>query len=140
MPDDFEIDWYAEDLLFRVDLATDDIVTQLALQGVAYVKVNIQSKGLIDTGFMLNTVYAITPKGTAGSPSSSGYYENKQGKLVYRAAAAVPAIEPHTAAIHVAAEYTIYQEIEQAFLYDALKQLQAIAPGVIETVGRERFQ
>jgi hypothetical protein len=139
MPDEFEIDWYTEDLVLVLDEATDDIVTRLVIQGVAYAKVNIQADGLIDTGFMLNAVYALTPKGAEGSPQGDGYYTNKEGQRVYRAAAGAPGIEPHAGAIHAAANYTIYQEMKHNFLYRALDQLRSIAPGVIETVGRERF-
>jgi len=43
-------------------------------------------------------------------------------------------MEPHRAGVHAAAEYAIYQEMANSFLYRALEQLQEVAGGTIQEI------
>lgn len=134
-----EINWYEEDVLLAVEGLTDQVLAELAFQGVALAKANVQSNGQIDTGFMLNTIYAIPPQGAPSDRGwESGEYESRKTGLVAprERVNSPPKLEPHTAAIHCAAEYATYQETRASFLYKAVEQLQKIAGGVIQEVAR----
>lgn len=121
-----KVNWYADDVLLVVDQATDDLLTRLAFQGEGYAKVNAP----VDTGFMRNAIYGLGPGG-----SHRAEVQGAEGQEL----ADPPKLEPGEAAIHGAAEYTIYQEEKVGFMYKALEQLKRIAPGVIREVGKEHL-
>lgn len=132
-----QIDWYTQDLLLAVDAATDELLTKLAFYTEGEAKVGAR----VDTGFMRNTIYTIAPAASTRSGVwATGKYQNKAGDLVSRRVVdSAPPLAPHTAAVHCAAEYAIYREIQDSFLYRALEAARAVAPGLIQAVGREKF-
>lgn len=128
-----KVDWYSQDVIFAVDTATDDILTQLAFQGEGIAKAGAP----VDTGFMRNAIYAIAPGGSHRAQAEADATEALAGTIEARGMVSAAEVGQHEAAIHGAAEYTAFQEMRVGFLYAALQQLQAIAPGVIRAVGRE---
>jgi len=136
-----QVDWYADDLLLRVDHATDEFLTKLAFKGEGYAKIKVRDNKQVDTGFMINTIYAIPATGdpeNTGHPSGT-YRSRKEERDVQRNRVdRAPKLKPHTAGIHAAAEYAVYQEMVNSFLYHALERLQSEdAAGVIRSVGRK---
>jgi hypothetical protein len=106
--------------------ATDETLAKVAMQINAQTKVNIQLNGQIDTGFMLNSVYSITPgNNTFGSAWQTGeYLSRKSGEQEPRTLvrqASLPA--GAKAATCVGAEYAIYQEEKHPFLFRAGQQV-----------------
>lgn len=132
-----QVDWYTQDVLLAVDGATDDLVTRLAF----YVEGQFKAGARVDTGFYRNSAYTIAPNASTRSQVwASGKYRNKGGELVQRqAVTGAPPVAPHAAAVHVAAEYAVYREIKDGTLYRALEAARAIAPGLIQAVGREHL-
>lgn len=126
---DGNINWYENDVVLAVEGATDEMLIRLAFQCEALAKVNIQTNGQIDTGFMLNSVYGIGPGGDHRSAA-----EAQAQASAPRSLAAMPQMEPHRAGVHAAAEYAIYQEMANSFLYRALEQLQEVAGGTIQEI------
>lgn len=122
------VDWYEDDVILIVGEATDEILTRLAFQGEGLAK----AAEPVDTGFMRNATYAIAPGQSHRAQAAA-----EARSAAEREIAAAPDVGEHEAAIHGAAEYTIYQEIRVGFLYGALEQLQSLTPGVIRAVGRE---
>jgi hypothetical protein len=132
-----KVNWYEKDVILVVDKATDEVLTKLANHVQGQTRVNIQANGQIDTGFMINAVYAITPlpndrprvralveaRAAADRPLAPAFRIAKHGE----------------AAIHGAAEYTIHQEMRKPFLYPALVSAAKIADGAIREVGRTWF-
>lgn len=131
------VDWYENDVLLAVDQATDDLVTRLAFWIEGETKPNMN----VDTGFNRNATYTIPAGGKPESMgSASGEYQDKEGHAVERRRVeSVPEVPPHTAAVHQAAEYAIYQETIKPSLYPALRKAQKMAPSVIQEVGRKRL-
>ena len=125
MPDS-KVNWYEKDVLLVVDEATDELLTRLAFQGEGYAKVGAP----VDTGFMRNAIYGVGPNGLQRVE-----VQGAEGQEL----ADPPKLEPGEAAIHGAANYTIYQEERVGFMYKALEQLKQIAPGEIREVGKEHF-
>jgi len=118
---DSQVNWYENDVLLVVDEAKDELLTRLAFQGEGYAKRDAP----VDTGFMRNAIYGFGPSGS----------HRAEGQEM----ADPPKLGPGEAAIHGAANYTIYQEERVGFMYKALEQLKRIAGGVIREVGKEHF-
>lgn len=136
MADNWEVDWFADDVLLVVEGATDEFVSRIAFQ----VEVEAKVGAPVDTGFMRNAIYSVTPLGQGEPPASGKYRSSVEGRMVERRSASrVPGLGPGEAAVHAAAEYTIFVEMEEAFIWRALELAQGFAGGVIESVGREWF-
>lgn len=133
-----EINWYENDVLLAIEDITDELLTKLAFRGEELAKKQVQANGQIDTGFMVNTIYAVAPGGQSNTGWESGEYESrKTGELVQRERVTGELqLEPHQAAIHCAAEYAAYQETRASFLYKAVERLQQEAGGIIQEVAR----
>lgn len=137
MPEDGKVDWYGERVLLIVADATDEVVNSIALQIEAEAKPNMP----VDTGFMRNATYVIL----AGKVplergwSSGEYKSNKTGEMVRRGRVnEVPKLKEHTAGVHMAADYSIYQEIRNSFLYNALQKVAGTVGGIVKQVKRSR--
>ena len=125
-----KVNWYADDVQLVVDGATDELVTELAF----YVEGEAKVGASVDTGFMRNAIYSITPLANRRAQAQARALASADRSL-----APLPQIEDHEAAVHGAAEYTIYQEMAVGFLYRALEKAQGVAPGLIQSVGRRCF-
>lgn len=134
---DVQVNWYGERVILRVKDATREILGQLALRGEGLAKENIQANNQIDTGFMLNTVYSVLPDGAASPTWESGQYMDSSGKLVQRNAGTPAPVGPEAAAVGCVAEYAVFQELANSFLYRAMEQLVSEGTGIIQTVGLE---
>lgn len=123
--------------------------TQKALEAVAFqtegrAKVKVRDNDQIDTGFMLNSIYTVTP-GTTGYPAARGAAEAKTkskrtGSEVDHSGNMAPAQQlPDgvAAAVVVGANYAIYQEVQQSFLYAGAEEAAREAGGTCEKVFRE---
>jgi hypothetical protein len=131
-----KVDWYGNDVLLKVGGATDEVLNSLALwvEGEAKVHMNV------DTGFMRNATYTILVGGAEGTTSAgSGSYTNRAGRSVQRNRAAMPAIPEGAAAVHMAADYSIFQELLNPCLYPALEKAKKVAKGIIEQIGKEKL-
>lgn len=131
-----KVDWYANDVIMLVDGATDEFLAKLAFQIQGQARINIQTNKQIDTGFMLNSVYVVTPE-------KSDYSERKaEAEIRNPKANMAPQVRlPHgaKAAVCAGAEYAIYQEARKSFLYRALEQVSNEAEGVLKPIAREKF-
>ena len=125
-----KVDWYANDVLLRIEGATDELLSQLAfyVEGETKVRMNV------DTGFMRNAVYAITPLANRRAQA-----QGEARAVADRPIAPDPDVDAHSAAVHGAAEYTIYQEMLNPALYPALEKAQQVASGIIQEVGRAKL-
>jgi hypothetical protein len=130
-----QVNWYGEQVILRVKGATRELLARLALQGEQLAKENIQANNQIDTGFMLNTVYSMGPGGAASPVWESGQYTDKAGKLVQRRGGTPAPVGPDEAAVGCVAEYAVYQELANSFLYRAMELLASDAGGIIGSVG-----
>lgn len=133
-----KVDWYGEQILLRIEDATQEMLDELALLGEGKAKENVVANDQVDTGFMMNAVYAVTSKGDDLS-ARSGEYVNRAGETVHREAVAPRGVGDAQAAIACAAEYAIHQEMRNSYLFRALEQVAGEAGGVIERVGKDKL-
>jgi len=131
------VNWYEKDVIAVIEDASDEMLTALAFQTEGYAKVD----ATVDTGFMRNAIYTIPAEGAVKDmgAKSGTYKSSTTGQMVERnRVATVPKMPPHTAGVHAAAEYTIYQEMRHHFLYKGLQKAIKNAGGIIKTVSRKR--
>lgn len=126
MPDNLK--WYGDEVKKLIlNKATPEMITAAALLVEGQAKVNIRENGQIDTGFMLNSVYAVGPG------------VNSYGPAVVAGKTAAGPASPSSggAVVGVAAEYAIYQEERLAYLYPALETVAGRMEGQIVSAGRK---
>lgn len=119
-----QVNWYGNRVKATLKNATDEIMAKAAFHLEAMTKANIVANDQVDTGFLLNSVYAVTDQGsTYGAAKSAASAKNPAAEM---------GPEPHLedgqgAAVGVGASYAVYQEIQQSFLYRALEALTNVA-------------
>ena len=142
---DAEVRLYLEHIKVVIAHASDKAMLALAHQIEAQTKANIVDMpsgdhvGLVDTGFLLNSVYAIgNGESGYGATQSSGEYVNRAGETVRRERAPEERLPRDAqAAVVVGANYAIYQEVKHSFLFKAAEQVAQHAGGTAERVYRE---
>lgn len=118
------VDWYGNDVKATLRGAVADIMAKAAFQVEGQAKANIVANGQVDTGFMLNSVYAITGRGSNyGQARAAAEGRNPEAVMGPQASL----IDGASAAVGVGASYAAFQEIQQSFLYRALQALTTIA-------------
>jgi len=132
-----KVNWYDKNVLMVMEDAMDDILTSVAFQVEGHAKVDAP----VDTGFMRNAIYTIEAdsKSHYNETDPNGEYTSKNtGEKSLRVKAPEEPPKDHTAIVHAAASYTIYQEMKKSFLYKALKTVKREVGGIIKIVAKER--
>lgn len=129
------VNWYENNVRVVVDDATGDVLNQLAFQVLGQAQVNITQNGQVDTGFLRNSGYVVSEKSnTFGDTDPSGEYQSrKTGDSVQRNRvdqARTP--DDNGVVAGFAADYAIYQEMANSFLFTALEQVAAQAGAGVE--------
>lgn len=117
------VKWYEAQVRRTIGTRVDNMLDNIAFGVLAAAKQNIEADDLIDTGFLLNSGYAITPKrDTHGDVITSARLpSSRTGKTVYRFAVIQPPTRRRGSAIvGFAADYAIYPELQRSYLYRAL--------------------
>ncbi len=123
--------FYTKRVLQAVQAAADDAITALAFQVEGQAKINVRENGQIDTGFMLNSIYTVAPEGnTYRQAWQTGDYESQEGGAEHRELGGEMPAKPHMALVVVGAEYGLFQETRNSFLYRALDMVSADSPDV----------
>jgi hypothetical protein len=140
MPD-AEVRLRLDHVLTTVRGATQKALEAVAFQTEGRAKVKVRDNDQIDTSFMLNSIYTVTPtssgysgaKGAAEAKTKSG----RSGREVGHSGDMAPAQRlPHgvAAAVAVGANYAIFQEIKRSFLYAGAEEAAREAEGTCERV------
>ena len=128
-------------MLLKVKGASERILKELALLGEGKAKINVTNNDQVDTGFMRNAIYAVFPGGSsyAKTDAEGDYLSGRTGQMVPRGKAPEQTAGEEQAGFACAADYAIWQEMKQSFMFLALEQLvnDGDAVGVIEKIGKE---
>ena len=144
---DAKVTWYLEKVKVKIDAATDEALAQVAFQIEAATKKNIINVNKqLDTGFMGASVYAKSKaKGSeyaeARAEAETKTLSSKTGRVVdvsKRMAREETLPKSAGAAVVVGANYAIYQEAQQSFLYAAAVEVAATVKGTVEPVYRSK--
>lgn len=136
-----DVRFHLDHVLVKVTAVSDKALEAVALQIEAQTKVNIQRNRQIDTGFMINSTYVVTQKGsTFNDTEPSGEYFNLAGQVVKRGIVPQQTLPANArAAVVVGAEYSIWQELLKAFFYPAAETVAGQVKGTVEKVFREEL-
>lgn len=127
------VDWFERDVRVQLANAVQAMVDEAAFLIEGQTKVNITNNGQVDTGFMRNSVYAVTPlRDTAATAAASARAANPSEETA--PARQAPA---DGAVVAVGAGYAIYNEQRIPFLYPAAETVASQYGGAIVTAGRE---
>ena len=118
-----------EGVLVKVRAATEKTLAKIALQVEGQTKINITDNGQVDTGFMRNSVYSATK-----AADSFGQIKSEGGRAP-AAKAKIP--KDARALVAVGANYAVYQEERNAFLFPAAEAVANQARGKLEAIFRE---
>jgi len=122
--------FYHAQVVAAIERATNKVLRQIAFQGEALTKVNINTNDQIDTGFMINSVYAKAPNDNNFSDAKArAEARNPDAQMSPEIATGT-----NEALIAVGAEYAVYQEAHKSFLWKAVEQLRAEFPQIVKTV------
>ncbi len=143
MPD-AEVYLRLDHVLITVRKASQKALEAVAFQTEGRAKVKVRENDQIDTGFMLNSLYTVTPKST-GYSSAKGAAETltksrRTGGEVDHSGDMAPEQrlpDGVAAAVVVGANYAIYQEVKQSFLYAGAEEAAKEAGGICERVFTE---
>jgi hypothetical protein len=129
-----ETKFYTQAVLLKCREAADIIAEEVAFAVEAEAKANIVDNDQVDTGFMLNSVYAVTRSGSGyGQAQGAAKSRNPTAEM----GPGVSLSGNIKAAVVVGAEYAIYQEEKKTFLFKAGESVKNQLGGIIEKVGRE---
>ena len=133
-----DVNWYDNDVRGIIQNASALIIKQAAFSIEAQAKINVTENGQVDTGFMRNSIYAKTADDSGyGRTDATGTYKNQDGDTVRRERADEADLQGADAVVHVAAEYAVFQEMDNPFLYNALDTVIGQFGGIVEQVRRE---
>lgn len=130
-----EVNWYADAVYIALDKAEDALAEQVLILLDEEVKLAINRNDQIDTGFMINSAYWRTRnRSTYGGTWETGRYKDREGDPVARGRAPEAELGGALGVFGVAAEYAIFQELLQPFLWPALQRVAARTSRISITV------
>jgi hypothetical protein len=129
-----DIDLYIDHVEVAVKEATDEVLKQLAYRIVELAQVNIRLNDQIDTGFMVNSVYPIWQDG-----SGHGAAETAARAMADREVIEEQLEAGASAAVVVGANYAIYQEAANPFLYRAADEAAIQFGAEAERIYKEKL-
>lgn len=112
----YEVKWYQSEVTLKLENATAEALEAAAFDIMGLAKQNIVSNDQVDTGFMVNSVYAKGPGETNYRDAVAAHAFNPDADF-FPEAALSGELE---AVVAVAAEYGIWQEWMKPYLYPAL--------------------
>lgn len=131
-----KVNWYAEDVVAHFTKVSERAIEAAAARVDALAKMNIVANDQVDTGFMVNSVYFAT-EDNSSYMDSGGLFTDKNGNRVEREMAPEATLKDGaTALVCVGANYAIFQEMANPFLYPALLAVKGEMKGIIETVAK----
>lgn len=119
----YQVTWHGKEVYLILEQATADALEAAALSVESNAKRNIVNNDQVDTGFMLNSVYAVGQ----GTKEVDNFYralgdaKKQNGDAVFLSREEPPK-DGLSAIVAVGAEYGIFQELINSFLFLALQQ------------------
>lgn len=114
--------WFASNVKATFRRPIQDGLTNVAMLVRRQARRNLTGNGQIDTKFLWNSVYVATPEKITTIAPDGEYLSAKTGRMVKRQSG--PIVQPADGAhVGAAAEYSVYPELENSFLYRAIDQV-----------------
>jgi hypothetical protein len=114
--------WFDSNVKRTIRLQGQQGIARVAMLVRRQARRNLTENGQNDTKFLHNSIYVATPDKVTPVAPDGRYLSTKTGKMVERKSG--PIVQPTDGAhVGVAAEYGIYPELENSFLYRAIGQV-----------------
>lgn len=133
--------WYTKEVSLTLEGATADVLGGAAFQIEAEAKINIRNNRQIDTGFMLNSVWAILPEDADPIPESQDFEQATNDAKAQNTDAEMgnkPSIPASGAAAGVGASYAVYNEMRNPFMWPAIEATQQKMGGIVDDVAKKK--
>lgn len=128
-----KVDWFDKEVKLQLENATGAMLRSGAALIEQQTKLNIQANGQVDTGMMINSVYFASDGESTYQDAANGAMGAKPDGVI-----APEADVPNGGAlVGVGAEYAIFQEERQPFLYPAVVDVASKMQGEIVNSGRK---
>jgi len=134
-----DVKFYLDHVKVVIEGATDEALAAAAHQIEGAAKVKVTENDQVDTGFMRSAIYTVTRKGS-GYGGAQAEAQGKSGgkKRAMAHEEKLPADKNTRAAVVAGANYSIYQEAAQSFLYAGADAEKDNIGGTVEAVYREQ--
>jgi hypothetical protein len=114
--------WFASNVKATFKKEEQEGLTRVAMLVRRQARRNLTANGQNDTKFLWNSIYVATPDKVTTIAPDGNYLSTKTGRMVKRESG--PVVQPAEGAhVGVAAEYGIYPELENSYLYRAIDQV-----------------
>jgi len=139
-----EVRMYLDHVKVVVEEATEEALKQLAFRIVERTQLKIRENDQIDTGFMVNSVYPTWKEGSGyetAAIEADSHNVRKTGEVVggIRMAPEESLPEDATAGVVVGANYAVFQEAANPFLYPAAEAAAGEFGGLAEKIYQEEL-
>lgn len=115
--------WYASNVKAAFSKEAQKGLLRVGLLVRRQARRNLTENGQNDTKFLWNSIYVATPETRTQVAPDGVYLSTKTGKMVKRESG--PIVQPAEGVhVGVAAEYGIYPELENSYLYRAIEQVE----------------
>lgn len=121
------VKWDGQIISLQINKHLREAMGAVAVQLEGMTKVNITTNGQIDTGFMRASVYSRD----AEQSSYANTEERRHGVVMRLPEAEVPS--EAVALVGVAAEYAVFQELRESFLYRAVLEIAPQVGSIIQS-------
>jgi hypothetical protein len=115
--------WFASNVRATFKRPIADGLTNVAMLVRRQARRNLTLNGQVDTKFLWNSIYVATPEKMTTIAPDGKYLSTKTGYMVRRDSG--PIVQPAEGAhVGVAADYGVYVELDNSFLYRAIDQVE----------------
>lgn len=123
------IKWDKEAVVFAVGKKSAEMLDATAAYIAGQARTNVVENDQVDTGFMLNAIYHASPlSSTYGQQKAKAEAENSDGEIRPE----VALMSDDEAIVVAGAEYSIFQEIVNSFLYRAAQEAAVKGLGYVQ--------
>lgn len=114
--------WFASNVKATFKRPIQDGLTNVAMLARRQARRNLTENNQVDTRFLWNSIYVATPERMTPIPPDGKYLAKKSGRMEERHSG--PVVQPREGAhVGVAADYGVYVELDNSFLYRAIEQV-----------------
>lgn len=114
--------WFASNVKATFKRPILDGLTNVAMLTRRQARHNLTENDQVDTKFLWNSIYVATPEKMTTIAPDGEYLAKKSGRMEKRQSG--PIVQPADGAhVGVAADYGVYVELDNSFLYRAIEQV-----------------
>lgn len=130
MPVRATVKWFADKVHLVINKRAQTVIEDLAYEVRDNARKILEEDDHIDTRFLYNSIYVSTPNGSSPIHPSGTYTSTKGNGQVRRENGPIVNVS-RGAFVGAAADYAIYVELQDSFIYRALEETRGAASKVL---------